>query len=103
MIKTNAVNIIWNDNPFIDINSISYLFDSACNKNYSIISIVHRTDTVYYVSINPFKYFDKYEDKSINNLMCDNYYINCNAYSSIRYIINSIILINEWLFYIDNK
>ena len=32
-----------------------------------------------------------------------NYYINLNAYSSIRYILNSIIIINEWYYYITTS
>lgn len=40
---------------------------------------------------------------SIFDLICDNYYINLNAYSSIRYILNSIIIINEWYYYITTS
>ena len=89
---------------------ISNLFDSVRNNtHYSIVSIVPRTDNLYYVSINPFNYFDynqvinKENRLDVNDVICDNYYININLNSGIRYLINSIVLMNELLFYFEDK
>ena len=35
--------------------------------------------------------------------LCQNYYINVNAYSSIRYLLSSIIIISDWYYYINEK
>ena len=108
LIQNNSVNIIWLDNPYIEINV--NLFDSVRNNtNYSIVTIVPRTDNLYYVSIKPFNYFDDNEvinkdnRLDVNDVICDNYYINININSGIRYLINSIVLMNELLFYFEDK
>ena len=88
---------------------ISNLFDSVRNNtHYSIVSIVPRTDNLYYVSIKPFNYFDdklinKGNRLDVNDIICDNYYINININSSIKYLIKSVVLINELLFYFEDK
>ena len=101
LIQNNNVNIIRIDNPFIETNVISNLFDSVRNNtHYSIVSIVPRTDNLYYVSIKPFNYFDdklinKGNRLDVNDIICDNYYINININSSVKYLIKSVVLINE--------
>ena len=40
---------------------------------------------------------------SIENYLCDNYYINTRALSSIRYLLRCVTIINEWYFYFNKK
>lgn len=49
------------------------------------------------------RWFTKNESYNIMDYLCQNYYINVNAYSSIRYLLSSIIIISDWYYYINEK
>ena len=102
--------MIWIDNPYINTSSINTLFDWASNKDYIYITITPKSNTHCMVNVTCNKDKEKYKLShnlinvlskfSIDNIICSNYYINLNAYSSIRYIINSIILFSDWWNYL---
>lgn len=110
LIKDNRINMIWIDNPYINTSSINTLFDWASNKDYIYITITPKSNTHCMVNVTCNKDKEKYKLShnlinvlskfSIDNIICSNYYINLNAYSSIRYIINSIILFSDWWNYL---
>ena len=100
-IKNNTINIIWTDNPFIDISKQDSLFDSIkSGKENFIITITPKTECHCLIRSNGSISLNKNID-STNKMNCQsfeqylvlNYYININAYSSIRYFLSSIILI----------
>ena len=108
LFQKNNANIIWVDNPYTNLNSITNLLNTIKKEtDYSIITILPKSEIYYYVSLKQRKYFQENlsdnSQLSIFDLICDNYYINLNAYSSIRYILNSIIIINEWYYYITTS
>ena len=49
------------------------------------------------------KLINKGNRLDVNDIICDNYYINININSSIKYLIKSVVLINELLFYFEDK
>ena len=108
LFQKNNANIIWVYNPYTNLNSITNLLNTIKKEtDYSIITILPKSEIYYYVSLKQRKYFQENlsdnSQLSIFDLICDNYYINLNAYSSIRYILNSIIIINEWYYYITTS
>ena len=108
LFQKNNANIIWVDNPYTNLNSITNLLNTIKKEtDYSIITILPKSEIYYYVSLKQRKYFQENlsdnSQLSIFDLICDNYYINLNAYSSIRYILNSLIIINEWYYYITTS
>ena len=40
---------------------------------------------------------------SIEEYLCQNYYINITAQSSIRYLINSLVVMSDWAYYLSKK
>ena len=102
LIEDNTLFLIWLDNLDINTSQISLLFKSF-NKSKFIFCVLPYSNTHYLIK----KYYTENNsvEKPITELECNtNYYINANAYSGIRYLINNIITINDWYHYypIDN-
>lgn len=108
LIRENTINIIWIDNPYININNISFS-NSIFQKEYVVITIIPKTKTHLLVTIqqseNQLTSFDYSSNKSIllNDMICESFFLNINAYSGIRYFLNSIIIINEWHYYMNKS
>ena len=114
LIKENCVNIIWMENEFSDITNINSLFDSINTekKNY-IITITPKSQNHFLLrtkqnsfplNTNMSKIILNYHyNVSIENYLCDNYYINIKALSSIRYLLRCVTIINDWYFYFNKK
>ena len=102
LIKENSVNIIWLENPYIDIDDINSLFDSVSkDKDYTFITIAPKSKTHYLVR-KEYKRVDK-NNTVLENCFANNYFINTNAYSGIKYLINNIILLCDWTLYTTKK
>ena len=98
MITENTVNIIWLDNPYIDTSNILKLFDPIANhSNLSIVTIAPKSNSHFLVK----KKFKNMNTKILEYFFADNYFININAYSGIRYLRNNIILLCDWHCYVD--
>ena len=112
-IKQNFLNIIWIENQFTDITDKDNLFNPIDSINkHSIITITHTTNSHCLVRIkDSLSLMDayNYNNNSSNNhlsieeYLCQNYYMNINAFSSVRYLLHFIILISEELYYNNYK
>ncbi len=112
-IKQNFLNIIWIENQFTDITDKDNLFNPIDSINkHSIITITHTTNSHCLVRIkDSLSLMDayNYNNNSSNNhlsieeYLCQNYYMNINAFSSVRYLLHFIILISEELYYKNYK
>lgn len=91
-LQDNIVSIIWIDNPYIEPN-INVLFNSLPDKGYTIITVTPKTNTHCFIQKN-YKTRETVSFLEIN--FPNNYYINVNAYSGIRYLMNNIILLCDW-------
>ena len=85
LFQKNNANIIWVDNPYTNLNSITNLLNTIKKEtDYSIITILPKSEIYYYVSLKQRKYFqENLSDNSqfsIFDLICDNYYINSQNY-----------------------
>ena len=106
LINSNSINIIWMENSFIDISNMSSLFTKINPyTNYEIITITPKSDTHLLVRTNqPERFIKNFMSWEYINaysyLNLKNYYININAYSSIRYFINEVIMTCD---YYNNK
>ena len=107
------MNIIWIENQFTDITDKDNLFNPIDSINkHSIITITHTTNSHCLVRIkDSLSLMDayNYNNNSSNNhlsieeYLCQNYYMNINAFSSVRYLLHFIILISEELYYNNYK
>ena len=101
MIKENRVTILWIDNPYIDITASEEVF----NEN-TFIKITPSSDTHYLIrTVNKRKIEEEHslnEDYPFNGCLdiqkffADTFYINANAYSGIRYLLNFIAIVCDW-------
>ena len=114
LIKENCVNIIWMENEFSDITNINSIVDSInTEKKKYIITITPKSQNHFLLrtkqnsfplNTNMSKIILNYHyNVSIENYLCDNYYINTRALSSIRYLLRCVTIINEWYFYFNKK
>lgn len=97
----------------IDVGNIDQLFTSTLisQKTYVNYVVIPSFGEHCLIRINPrqsqIKSFfvgnTKNESYNIMDYLCQNYYINVNAYSSIRYLLSSIIIISDWYYYINEK
>ena len=108
LIKSNYINLIWIDDPEIDISNIDSIFDSVSfTTKHVIITIVPKTENHCLIRTKPsmelgqynWKVKNEYFKICITDYMCYNYFINVNAYSGIRYLLNCIIITNDWYYY----
>ena len=108
LIKSNCVNLIWIDSPEIDISNIDTIFDSVSfTTKHVIISIVPKTENHCLIRTTPSMLLGQYDWNvkneylkiCITDYMCSNYFINVNAYSGIRYLLNCIIITSDWYYY----
>ena len=110
LIQDNVINIIWIDNTFIDDSAIESIFTSMNPKEYIIITIIPNTDSHFLVKMH-FKTSENLSNEalsnnkrvSINDFLCNIFYININENSSIRYLLNCCIIMNDWFYYIGNN
>lgn len=97
LINDNTVNIIWLDNPYIDTGNVLKLFDTIANhSNLAILTIAPKSDSHFLVK----KKYKNMSTKILEDFFADNYFININAYSGIRYLRNNLILLCDWHCYV---
>lgn len=98
LIKEHNINILWVDNPTIDITNISNLFDSISKDNqYTNIVVTPVSDGCYLLR----KRYNKKESQIdlLEDMFANDYVFNVNSYSSIRYIVNFLIILSDWYYY----
>ena len=112
LIKRNSVNIIWIDNPYCDISNLNSIFDSLTTENENfVITVTPKSETHLLICSKYYEFLQKgYQSQkmlninlSIEEYLCQNYYININAMSSIRYLINSLVMMCDWSYYLSKK
>ena len=73
LIQDNNVNIIWLDNPFVDISAITTLFSSINDKDYTIITIAPKSETHFLVKKSSSIY--EKDNTMIESFFVNNYFI----------------------------
>ena len=102
LIKEHNINILWIDNPSVDITNIPSLFDSISKDNqYTYIVITPVSDEHYLIR----KRYNKKESQIdlLEDMFVNDYVFNVNAFSSIRYIVNFLIILSDWYYYHSSK
>ena len=98
LIKEHNINILWVDNQSIDITNISNLFDSISkDTQYTNIVVTPVSDGCYLLR----KRYNKKESQIdlLEDMFVNDYVFNVNSYSSIRYIVNFLIILSDWYYY----
>ena len=112
LIKRNSVNLIWIDNPYTDTPNLNSLFDSLTSENENfVITVTPKSETHFLISSKYNEFLQKGHQSykmmninlSIEEYLCQNYYINITAQSSIRYLINSLVVMSDWAYYLSKK
>ena len=105
LLLTNSINIIWlegNKKQMNDIMSIMNQYES--NK---IVFFISRETDIHYLVSKMYKQNEEQKIMLIEDMFVNYYMINVNSYSSIRYFINNLITLCEWIYYnpmvIDKK
>ena len=100
-LSKNSVSLLWLDNPYIDCADINTLYNSvSSDRDYTLITICPKSETHYLIR----KFYQRRnKGNSLLEKYFGNYYfINVNAYSSIRYLLNNIILLCDWNYYTND-
>lgn len=81
------------------------IFDSIQSNLYTNITITPKLSTHCLVRMKKLTYTNNNDlkDITIDDFLCDNYFIIINTLSSIRYLIKSIIILCDWNYYFQTK
>ena len=94
---------MWNDNPYTDTSELHFLFDTIKeNSQYTIIIIAPKSKTHYLITTTTSKSPKenlKPEQLYFNTLFCQSYYLNVHDSSCKRYLVNYMIFVCDWFFY----
>lgn len=101
IIKRNNIHIIWNDNKENDINVLEkeYISQTCQDKQNMLIFVTPLSDKLYQVKRGKIEESNDKMISFVDSMFMNTYLINSTSNSGVRYLMNNIILISEWLKY----
>ena len=97
LLLANSINIIWLEEDKKQMNDImNFMNQYESNK---IVFFISRETEIHYLVSKIYKKNDERRTMLIEDMFVNYYMINVNSYSSIRYFINNLIILCEWIYY----